>query len=157
MKMKRKVLAVLACIAFVATIIPLAAVGGRQTASVDNTTAGPNIDFLFGPAALGWSATIWNYGTQPAFLIHWKIETKGINGTKVINGNKQGIIPCLRSMHSVYMTPLTLPKTKNIFPFGRGEVEITVQVSCKNAQYSNTVTSIWMIHNGKLVPLQPLS
>lgn len=153
--MKRKVLAILACIAFVTTIIPLTSVDGRQTSSV-NTAAGPNIDFLFGPGALGWSATIWNYGTRPAFLIHWKIETKGINGTIVINGNKQGVIPCLRSMHSLYMTPLTLPKTIHIFPFGRGEVEITVRVCCKNAQYSNTVTSFWMIHNGKLVPLQPL-
>ena len=110
--MIKKLSGILICIILIVIILPAAA---SNYSSKDDELDGPHVDFLIGAGVLGWNVVIWNYGNEPAYLIKWEIETQGINGTRVINGHRRGIIPVLRPKDTQYMAPLTLPKTKFIF------------------------------------------
>ena len=142
--MKYKVLAIILSSIIMITIIPTSIASFSQ--NNDNDLDGPHVDFLFGAGILGFNIVIWNYGTQPAHFIRWEVEIQGVNGTRVIGGHRRGMIPILRPKDTQYMAPLTLPKTKYLFPFGYGEVEITVRVSCRNADFNNETTSNWILN-----------
>jgi len=145
----------LLCLCIVGLSLPCSV--GTFAASVRTQNAdSAHLDFLMVPEAAGWSLTIWNYGTKPAFLIHWKIETKGINGTRVLDGDRQGMLLCLRPKDTQFMMPLTLPKSKIIFPIGNGEVEITVRVTCRSLDYDATYSNHWLIRGMRLYPIQRL-
>ncbi len=112
----------------------------------------PHLDFLVQPQAIGWSLILWNYGKNPAVFVLYEIETKKVGDAKVIGGHQKGIIPVLRTRDTLFIRPLNFPMAKMIFPFGRGEVEITVHVSCKNANYDVTQTKNWILNGIKLMP-----
>ena len=118
----------------------------------EQNSGGSHLDFLVGPQAVGWGVTIWNYGKKSVFFVAYDIEMNGVGDAKIVGGHHRGIIPCLRTKDTLFVAPLNFPKTKMIFPFGYGEVEITVHVSCKNANYDVTKTSYWILNGFKLMP-----
>jgi hypothetical protein len=122
---------------------------------LNQTVAGPHLDFVIGPEVFGWGFTVWNFGTTPADLIRWSIKVTGVNGTRVFGGHRSGVIPYLRSIHTLYMLPNTIPKTKIIIPYGHGVVNITVTISSRNANYSITHTSRWLLNGFKITSLRP--
>ena len=153
-KTRQTVVGILTCILLIGVLIPVSGISSESSVGSHANGDGPRINFLVGPEIIGWGITIWNYGTQPAFFIRWKIETQGVNGTTVIGGNRHGVILYLRSIRSQYMLPLTLPQIKIIQPVGHGEIKITVDISCRNAGYSMTQTTRWMLNGGKVTAIR---
>ncbi|MFH1101750.1 MAG: hypothetical protein V1726_06920 [Methanobacteriota archaeon] len=153
--MRQKTRSSITCFLLMICILPL--VGSIPVKpAIQMKTDGPHLDFLVGPELVGWGVTIWNFGSDPAFFIHWKISTRGVNGTRVLGGDRSGIILCLRPMRSQYMTRLTLPQTKIVQPLGRGEIEITVKLTCRNAGYETSLTSRWIVTGSKVSPVHHL-
>jgi|YNPBryantNP2012_1023418.scaffolds.fasta_scaffold03973_4 hypothetical protein len=113
---------------------------------------GVHLDFLVTSEVIGLGVNIWNYGTQPAFLVYYEITTKGLDNATVIGGNKKGVIPVVHPKDTVFIRPLRFPKVIMIHPFGLGLVEVTVRVYCKNANYDNTVTTYWFLRRFTISP-----
>ena len=121
------------------------------SASSENDLQGPRVEYLYKQGVIGSFVTIWNYGTEPATFISWKIDIEGLNGTRVLFGHRSGIIPILRPKDSQYMAPLTMPQSRHIFAFGFGRVQVTIKITCNNADYSITDTSNWILNGLVLV------
>ncbi|MEM0492621.1 MAG: hypothetical protein QXS02_01485 [Candidatus Thermoplasmatota archaeon] len=106
---------------------------------------GVHLDCLVASEIIGVSMNIWNYGTKPALFVFYEVTTKGLENTTVIGGNKKGVIPVIYPKDTLFIRPLIFPKVKMICPVGRGTVEITIRVYCKNANYDNTIKTYWFI------------
>jgi len=150
--MKKSLIGIVACVLIVLPSFSLNAMSTNHEPILSNENDSPHLDFLVGPQAIGWGVIIWNYGKNPAFFISYDIEMKGVGDAKSIGGHHRGIIPLLRIRDTLFIAPLNFPKTKMIFPFGFGEVEITVHVSCKNANYDVTQTTHWILNGFQLMP-----
>jgi len=150
--MKSKFVGLSVCIVLIIALLPSTATG-RISCSTEAPASGPQLDFLFGPGAIGWNIVIWNYGDEPASFVSWEIETKGVNGTLVLNGHRRGIIPVLRPKDTQYMAPLNFPRMKRIIPIGFGAVEITVRVYCTQANYDVSFTTDWYLQGVVLNPM----
>ena len=146
--MARKLIGFFACILLIVTTLPISALSPPLESSDS-----PHLDFIANPGNKGFNLIIWNYGDSPAYFVFWEIETKGINDTNVIGGNRRGVIVCLRSKDSQYMAPLTFPRSKKVQPYGFGEIEITIRITCRNAEVDTTYTTNWMLNGFVMTPL----
>ncbi|MCX6665399.1 MAG: hypothetical protein NT038_04990 [Euryarchaeota archaeon] len=151
--MTKTLIGIIACVLIVLPACSFTAMSANYRSNHAEENTRPHLDFLVQPQAIGWGLILWNYGKHPAVFVTYEIEMKKVGNTKVIGGNQKGIIPVLRTRDTLFIHPLNFPMVKMIYPFGYGEVEITVHVSCKNANYDVTQTKHWIINGFKLMPL----